>query len=296
MAVTFGTCGKECEATIRESDETMWASLSFLVASAIGLVTVLVLARRGPIRRSEYPWALDAVSQLHVAIVGTLAGFAFTGVVLVVTFAHDRPGRQEISLDTVVVMFLVSYLYWVGSAFLISYLPHARTSGDLVQRVHFSLATTIEYRTVFLSWFALLPLLQADGLGRLVPVLYFLLPASLLIGSVLVAMATDGLGLMTLKEIYLSSVVAIGLALVYGIVVYLALPGMRSPYSALYLTLVLFCLNGAAFALAAGTPLVSQYDGVKRFYERHGRKIIIGDMQLTMLSLAYLWLAVVGVI
>ena len=274
----------------------MWAPLSFLVASAIGLVTVLAVGRPGSIRRREYPWVLDAVSQLHVMIVGTLAGFAFTGVVLVVTLAHDRPGRAEISLDTVVVMFLVSYLYWVGSAFLISYLPRASTSGDLVQRVHFSLATTIEYRTVFLSWFALLPLLEANGLGRLVPVLYFLLPASLLLGSLVVAMTTDGLGLMTVKETYFSAIVGFGLALAYGIAVEVVLPGMRSPYSALYLALVIFCVNGVAFALATGTPLVSEYEGVKRFYERHGRKIIIADMQVTMVSMAFLWLAVVGVI
>jgi hypothetical protein len=274
----------------------MWTLLSFLVASAIGLTTVLSVGRRGSIRRRDYPWMLDGVSQLHVTIVGTLAGFAFTGVVLVVTLAHDRPGRAEISLDTVVVMFLVSYLYWVGSAFLISYLPHASTSGDFVQRVHFSLATTIEYRTVFLSWFALLPLLQANGLGRLVPVLYFLLPASLLLGSLLVAMATDGLGLMLIKEVYFSAAIATGLALIYGIIVALDVPEIRSPYSSLYLALVMFCINGIGFALATGTPLVSQYDGVRRFYERYGRQIIIADMQLTMVSLAFLCLAVVGAI
>jgi len=193
------------------------------------------------------------------------------------------------------VMFLVAFLYWVGSAFLISYLPHASTSGDFVQRVHFSLASTIEYRTVFLSWFALLPLLQANGLGRLVPVLYFLLPASLLLGSFLVAMATDGLGLMLIKEIYFSAAVGTALAFAYGALVF-AFPALRSPYSALYLALAVFCVNGIAFALAAGTPLVSQYERVKRFYERHGRKIVIADMQVTMLSLAFLWLAVVGVI
>jgi hypothetical protein len=274
----------------------MWTLAGFIVASVIGLATVLSAGRRGSIRRHDYPWMLDAVSQLHVTIVGTLAGFAFTGVVLVVTLAHDRPGRAEISLDTVVVMFLVSYLYWVGSAFLISYLPHASTSGDLVQRVHFSLATTIEYRTVFLSWFALLPLLQANGLGRLVPVLYLLLPASLLLGSLVVAMTTDGLGLMMVKETYFSAAVGTGLALGYGSVVAFALPGMRSPYSSLYLALVIFCVNGIGFALAAGTPLVSQYDGVRRFYERYGRKLIIADMQVTTVSLAFLWLAVVGVI
>lgn len=273
----------------------MWTVLSFIIASAIGLATVLSVGRSGSIRRRDYPWMLDVVSQLHVAIVGTLAGFAFTGVVLVVTLARDRPAGAAISLDTVVVMFLISYLYWVGGAFLISYVPHVSTSGDFVQRVHFSLASTIEYRTVFLSWFALLPLLQANGLGRLVPILYFLLPASLLLGSLLVAMATDGLGLMLIKEVYLSAAVGTGLALAYGAVA-LAFPAIRSPYSPLYLAVAIFCVNGIGFALAAGTPLGSHYAGVRRFYERYGRTIIIADMQMTMLSLSFLWLAVVGVI
>lgn len=221
------------------------------------------------------------MSKLHVGIVGSLAGFAFTGVVLVVTL----------------VMFLVAYLYWVGSAFLISYLPDARTSGgDFVQRVHFSLASTIEYRTVFLSWFALLPLLQANALGRLVPILYFLLPLSLLLGSLLLAMASDGLGLLRVKETYFSAAVSTGLTLAYGALVAWVLPGARSPLSTQYLVLVIFCVNGTCFALAALTPLSSRYDGVRRFYERRGRQIIVADMQLTMTSLAFLWLAVVGAV
>lgn len=143
---------------------------------------------------------------------------------------------------------------------MIPYLPHASTSGDLVQRVHFSLASTIEYRTVFLSWFALLPLLQANGLGALLPVLYFLLPASLLLGSVLVAMATDGLGLMTVKEIYLSAVVAAGLALAYATLVVFVLPGLRSAYSSLFLALAIFCSQrrrfcaGCRHAASIGVP------------------------------------------
>ena len=274
----------------------MGALLSFLIAAAIGVAAALGVMRRGSVRRGDYPWALDEVSKLHVVIVGTLAGFAFTGVVLVVTLPHGAPGRAQISLDSVVAMFLVSYLYWVGSAFLISYLPHAGTSGDFVQRVHFSLATTIEYRTVFLSWFALLPLLEANGLGRLAPILYFLLPASLILGSLLLAMATDGLGLMLVKEIYISAAIGTGLAVAYAIAVALADPGLRSPYSSIYLTIAIFCVNGVGFGLAALTPLVSQYPVVRGFYQRHGRQIIIADMQLTMVSLAFLWLSVVGII
>jgi hypothetical protein len=274
----------------------MWATLGFLIAALIGLAVVLVMGRAGAIQRDGYPWLLEEVSKLHVGIVGSLAGFAFTGVVLVVTLVRDRPAAAQVSLDTVIIMFLVAYLYWIGAAFLISYLPHVGTSGDFVQRVHFSLASTIEYRTVFLSWFALLPLLQANDLAQLVPVLYILLPVSLVLGSLLLSMATDGLGLLRISETYFSAVVGTVLALGYAAIVTFVVPDARSPYSALDLAVVIFFVNGAGFALAALTPLSSRYAGVQRFYERYGRRIVIADMHLTMASLVFLWLAVVGII
>ena len=209
----------------------MWAVMSFLLAAAIGLVAVLAVDRRGSAQNAHYPWILYDTAKLHVGIMGGLAGFAFTGIVLVVTLARDRPGIGGSSLDTVIVMFLVAYLWWVGNAFLISYIPHDETSGELVPRIHFSLASTIEYRTVFLSWFALLPLLEANGLGRLSHVLYFLLPASLLFGSVLIAMAADGLGLLRVWETYFSAAVGTFLALWYTAVVAFAVPalGLSTP-------------------------------------------------------------------
>jgi hypothetical protein len=179
----------------------MWAVLGFLLAAAIGLVTVLAAGHRRSAHLGSHPWIVYDTAKGHVGIMAGLAGFAFTGVVLIVTL--HRAGVAESSLDTVIVMFLVAYLWWVGNAFLISYLPHGDLSGDLVPRVHFSLASTIEYRTVFLSWFALLPLLEANGLGRISHILYFLVPASLLFGSVLISMVAHGLGLLRVSETYL---------------------------------------------------------------------------------------------
>jgi hypothetical protein len=274
----------------------MWAVLGFLIAAAIGLVVVIAACDRGSVQRDKYPWILYDTAKSHVGIMAGLAGFAFTGVVLVVTLSRDRPGVADHSLDIVIVMFLVAYLWWIGNAFLITYIPHEETSGDLVPRVHFSLASTMEYRTVFVSWFALLPLLEANGLGRLAFILYFLLPVSLLCGSVLISMAADGLGLLRFRETYFSAAVGTVLALGYAAIVASAIPSARSPYSPLYLTLVIFCINGLGFALAALTPLSPRYAGIKRFYEQHGRRIVAADMQLTMVSLAFLWLGVVGAI
>ncbi|HEV3153176.1 MAG TPA: hypothetical protein VGZ02_05190 [Candidatus Baltobacteraceae bacterium] len=272
----------------------MWTLVAFLIAAILGVPIVLGFSRRTAQQPGEYPWLLDEVSKLHVAIVGGLAGFAFTGVVLVVTIVRDTANRAE--LDTVILMFLVAFLYWVGAAFLISYVPHAALSGDFVQRAHFSLATTIEYRTVFLSWFALVPLLQVNGFGRLIPILYFLLPASLLLGSLLLAMATDGLGLLRIRETYVSAAVASTLTLAYYAIVAWFVPAARSPYSAQYLTLVIFAVNGLGFGFAALTSLAPRYERVRHFYERYGRSLVVTDMQLTILSLVFLWLAVVNAV
>lgn len=274
----------------------MWAILGFVLASILGLTVVLRTARSARVRPDEYPWLLDEISKLHVGIVGNLAGFAFTGIVLVVTLSRERIGGAQTSLDTVIVMFLVAFLYWIGASFLISFLPHVRSSGDFVQRLHFGLATTIEYRTVFLSWFALLPLLQANGLTRLVPILYFLLPASLVVGSVLVAMVGDGLGLLDVPDIYVSGAIATALALAYAGVVTFLVPSARSPYSAIYLAVVIFFLNGAGFIFSVITPLAARYARVKRFFDRHGRLAVAVDMHLTASSLGFLWLAIVGAI
>ncbi len=274
----------------------MWIVVGFLIAATAGVLAVLVAGRRASAPLLDHPWMVYETAKLHVAIIGNLAGFAFTGVVLVVTLAHDRPTVVDSSLDNVVVMLLVAYLFWVGSAFLISFLPNVESTGAVAPRVHFSLATTIEFRTVFLSWFALLPLLEANGLGRLAPVLYFLLPASLFTGSVVVAMISDGLGLLPARETFLSAAIGTVLALAYAGIVAFAFPAARSPYSPLILSVITFCVNFFGFDLAALTPLSSRYQGVKRFFERHGRQLVIADMQLTMLSLTFLWLSVVKAI
>lgn len=273
----------------------MWVLPGFVVAAIIGLTIVLVLSRGREARLESHPWIIEEVAKLHVQILGGLAGFAFTGIVLIVTFAQQQAGSTDPALDTVIVMFLVAFLWWIGGAFLISLLPHKETSGDLVPRVHFSLATTLEYRTVFLSWFALVPLLQANGLGRLAPIAEFLLLGSMACGSVLVAMVADGLGLLRFKETYLSACVGLALAIAYAGISWLVSTKAGSPYTAMFVTLVVFVLNGLGFSLACLTPLAPRYPGVRRFFERYGRQIVVADMQLTMASLAFLSFSVVGI-
>lgn len=272
----------------------MFVVTGFLVAAIMGLLICLAICRNGRIDQDRHPWILNEAAWAHVQLLGGLAGFAFTGIILIVSFAMERGGPSNASFDTVVVMYLVAFLWWIGGAFLISFIPHDEASGELMPRIHFSLATTLEYRTVFLSWFALVPLLDANGLGHLNPIVHFLLLGSMACGSVLVAMVADSLGVLRFKETYISGAVAIALTLVFAIVARLAAPAASSAYSALYAGLIIFVLNGLGFALACLTPLGSRYGAVMKFFEQHGRMIVISDMQLTMLSLTYLGLTTMG--
>jgi hypothetical protein len=271
----------------------MFVITGFVVAALIGLGLILTLCRDGGFYREKHPWNLYEAAWAHVQLLGGLAGFAFTGIVLIVSFAMERGGPTDPSLDTVVVMFLVAFLWWIGGAFLISFVPHDESAGDLMPRIHFSLATTLEYRTVFLSWFALVPLLEANGLARLNPIVNFTLLGSMACGSVLVAMVADGLGALRFRETYLNAGIAIGLTAGYALIAHLAAPQEQASYTALNAGLIIFSVNGLGFAVACLTPLGARYPAVTGFFERYGRRIVIADMQLTMLSLSFLCLSVV---
>jgi hypothetical protein len=271
----------------------MFVIVGFIVAAIAGLTIILTLCRSAGFHREKHPWNLYEAAWSHVQLLGGLAGFAFTGIILIVSFAMERGGPSDSALDTVVVMFLIAFLWWIGGAFLISFVPHDKSAGDLMPRIHFSLATTLEYRTVFLSWFALVPLLEANGLAHLIPIVNFALLGSMACGSVLVAMVADGLGALRFRETYLSALIAIGLTLGYALIAYVAAPDEQSSYNALNAALIIFSLNGVGFAVACLTPLGARYPEVTTFFEHHGRRIVIADMQLTMLALSFLCLSVV---
>jgi hypothetical protein len=69
----------------------MWALVAFFLAAAIGLAAVLAVDHRGSAHAISYPWIIHDTVKMHAGITAGLAGFALTGVVLVVTLARDRP-------------------------------------------------------------------------------------------------------------------------------------------------------------------------------------------------------------
>jgi len=274
----------------------MWILVAFVVVAVVGTSAALLFSRRGVERHDAPPWLLPELAGKHVGIMAGLAGFAVTGIVLIVGLARGQPTATT-PLSTVVIMMLVAYFFYVGSAFLFTYLlPSRETSKNVPPRVHFALGSTMEYRTLFVSWLALMPLLEAYGLVLPRQVLGWLIPASMLFGAVIVTMLMANVGLMRIKEIIVTISLSVLLAHGYGALVLLGFPDLRSEFSAIAITMVIFCLNGLGFVLAALTPLSPRYPAVEAFFEKYGRRMVIIDLQLSVTSLSLLGLAVAGAV
>lgn len=274
----------------------MWVVVAFAAIALVVTLIVIAVLRGETERHDDPPWELSHLAGQHVFIMAGLAGFAVTGIVLTVGLLQGK-STSSVALSTVVVMMFVAYFFYVGNAFLFSYfLPNQGTGKSVPPRVHFALGSTIEYRTLFVSWLALMPLLDAYGLDLPRQILGWLVPISMIFGSVIMVVVTTSVGLMRIREVVGTVLLATVLAHGYGLLVHAVFPGMKWEFSSIAVTIIVFGLNGAGFMLAAITPLSVRYQPVETFFEKYGRRIVIADLASTVVALSLLGLAVAGTI
>src|SRR3954468_2804978 len=92
---------------------TLIQTITLLAAFAVSVAAMLWTVRGAGPRLNPPPWVLTDTAKQHVTIMGGLAGFAVTGIVLIVSFANNHAGAAAAARDTVVVMFVVAYFYYV---------------------------------------------------------------------------------------------------------------------------------------------------------------------------------------
>jgi hypothetical protein len=188
----------------------------------------------------------------QVGIMSGLAGYAVTGMVLLVTLGRSLSDTSSNAYTTVVAMFFVSWMAYAATAFLFANMTdsdeEARRNpkhGFDVPAAQFAgAAATLEF-AFGLGWLALRPLFQAFGLTRLAD-----LVALILVG---VAMASYGLVANQLHRSGLGPgrvLVAIPLLTVAAVAVYglgVGLLGYRSDQAALELIVAGFVVGAVSF-------------------------------------------------
>jgi hypothetical protein len=245
---------------------------------------------------SEPPWGIFDVSARAVVVLGGLAGFAVTGIVLLVTLTRSSADPEREALNTVVIMFATAYLFYVGAAVLFSYLPREDPLSGGPPRIPFALANLLFYRTLFLAWFALYPLMVAASLTVPAQALAWALSVSGIIGSFFTTTLLNRVGVLQLREILLLPVLALaGLGVFAAITYGLGLP-VRSPRVPMYLTLAFFGLNALTFVHFTLGLLGANAPRLRALLLKYQRQALVADAQITHIILLFLWVALIGVI
>lgn len=142
---------------------SMWSVVALFCVSAVA-ATITARIASGPPPLRESPWDLAENPGKMVTISGGLSAFTITGVVLLLSFARQSSGIGT-PLSVAVGMFLVAFMGLVASALMYANQTQSGivNAGVEVQKLQYSITTMMFFRTIFLGWLALRPLVEAYG-------------------------------------------------------------------------------------------------------------------------------------
>lgn len=274
----------------------MEAVAAAVVCLCLASLVIVVSDPGNQFYEREIPWDLKELTARLVTIAGGLAGFAVTGMVLLVTLERDQVDLGTDAFYATVFMFVTAYLFLVSAAFLFAFMPRADADGKQPARIQFALAANLMFRSVMIAWFALRPLMQSFELTVLADFSGGAITFSLALGGVFLMAILYGIGVITLRESILLPALS---TLVWVVVAMLALdvlPELKSSKSTLYLTAALYGLNVLTFFHFCLGLLAGMFERVRVFSVRYSRDVCLVDTQSTMVLLAFLWMAVMGIV
>ena len=238
----------------------MWA-VAALVTTSVVAALIVVRFGGGPPQQRESPWDLAENARKTVSIASALATFNITGVVLLLSFAR-QPGEIGTPLSSAVGMFLVAFISLVMSGLMYANLtkPGVVRHGVDLQTMQYALATMLFFRSIFLGWLALRPLIDAYGFDDLADQIGWVLLGSAVVGGLTLSVAVlYRLALVGARVVILVPLLAVvGCGLV-ALIFELWFEDRRSDTSTLYLAYALFVLNGLSFLSYAVFPAVLEH-------------------------------------
>jgi len=287
----------------------MWASElgGDMTAIAILLLTLLAtvppvawLGRRRLVDRGPIPWDLADLARRQITVLAGQAAVAVTAVVLLVTTLQRGSAPPNPAFETVLAMFLVAFLSFTGAAVQFALLPlEDRTEGSLLPRFLAEASGIQHYRTLFLAWLALKPLVDAFGLVDAGRLLEWLLGGAAFAGWLIVASLSHRMGFLSAAEAFVMPAAGVLLAVAGGILTTTVFAPGADPSgtitpgggaeAALFLTVVIFGMNAVTFAAHALAPVVWRRGWASRRADVLARVYLLFDLQATVVVLSLIW-------
>jgi hypothetical protein len=228
-----------------------------------------------------------------------LAGYAVTGMVLLVTLGRSISDTSGTAYTTVVTMFFISWMAYAGTAFLFANMSDHDEEGRRQPRHGFDVpaaqfagaAATLE-SAFGLGWLALRPLFLAFGLARLADLVSLVLVGVAIASYGLVAHQLHRSGFGPARVVTAMPLLTVAATLLYGLIA--GLLGARSDQAALELIVVGFGFGALAFGFFVTLNILGAYRPTARLLARVGGYLVIGFVQANVLLVGFLLLAVLG--
>lgn len=273
----------------------MWTGLGFCAAVLVGTVVALIVAARGEPHEEPLPWSVPDIARMQASLMSALGGVSITGIVLILSFATNRAGQVgSIELNTVGIMFAVAFGYFLQTFFALCYLPDRTVAGERLFRFYFQLATTLEWRTIILLVVALVFFVEFYGLATTTAAMNWFVPAATVTVFLVMAVISDSLGLMRFGECVLTMLVGFIMAAMF--IAGMKGAGIDEPYAQMIITLIFGFVNGLSYVGTGLVPLTPRRPRLKAFLERNARRLALIDMQVSVVSIVFLWVTVSGVV
>jgi hypothetical protein len=269
------------------------ALIGYVLAVAVTTAVTLVVA--GPRRtiRRDPTFALEEVAGRHVSILGTLAGFAVTGVVFLVTQARNVPDPTGTPFTTVLTMFVVAYMgYFSTSVLFANVSQKAEPSAFDLAAAEYA-GASISLFAVFIGWFALKPLFETFGLTTVADLTGWFLVGAVIVGFGVLGGALFRSGYASARLVAVIAAGALAATAVYGIVAAL-LPGLRSPEATLDLTVVAFLAGVPAYVAMTLLPMAAHRAGLAPVLAERWHLAVLASALAVVCLTGFLLLAVMG--
>ena len=273
----------------------MAAVVGYLVIATVAIVAALLIAGPRHVVKRDPTFELEDVSARQVPILGALAGFAVTGVVFLVTQASNVPDATSTSFTTVVAMFVVAYMGYFSTSVLFANVSHLTDEGTTFDLAAAQYAgASISLFSVFLGWFALVPLFEAFQLTRIADLVSWLLIGALVVGYGQLASALHRTGYASIRLALLLPIFASLATLAYAVLIGLLAPGLRSTEATLALTHVAFLVGVPAYAVNTILPIAARGPSLGPILADRWHLAVVGYAEASMVLIGFVLLSIHG--
>ena len=273
--------------------------LGYLAATVVAVAALWIVAGRNFVSQRDLAVNLADLGSKQVGLMSGLAGYAVTGMVLLVTLGRSLSDTSSTAYTTVVTMFFISWMAYAGTAFLFANLsdhdeearrqpPHG---FDAPAAQFAGAAATLEF-AFGLGWLALRPLFLSFGLTRLADLVSLVLVGVAVASYGLVAHQLHRSGYGPARVVMAIPVLTAVATLIFALVV--GAFGLRSEQSALDLIVVGFGVGALAFGFFIALNFLGAHARTARFLAPAAGYVVLAYVQANMLLVAFLLLAVLG--